>query len=625
MPIDPILGDLNGDQYRAVTFEQGPLLVLAGAGSGKTRVLTRRVAWLIRDRAVPPWRILAMTFTNKAANEMRGRVIQLLGREDAPTWMGTFHSVALRWLRRYGERVGLQRDFVVYDEDDQEALLKRVLRDMGLQGQKIGEYRGYIDHLKDCGFFEPPEDSEADEKAEVFRAYQRALAEANAVDFGDLLCLALKLLRENEDIREYFHAEYMHVLVDEFQDTNLAQYEILKALLGRHRNICVVGDDDQSIYSWRGARVENILGFRNDFPDAAVVTLRSNYRSMGKILRIATKVIEHNKRRHPKELFAARGEGGQVAVVRVMSEKEEALFVLREIKKLQAEGVPISRIAVLYRTHSQSRPFEEVFRAARVPYRITGGIKFFQRKEIKDVLAYLRVLVNPEDSVSLERILNVPPRGLGGATLSRAREEARTAGVSLLMGLARVADKSGPAMRERITNFLDLILSLAEAARNLDAAQVLEMTLERSGYMEYLRSDTSVQAQERLENVEELVLSVREFVSSSAQTDVGAYLDRVALLQPADEAVGEGVNLMTIHAAKGLEFECVFICGLEEGLLPHFNAFGDSKALEEERRLMYVAMTRARDHLYMTFASTRTRLGGIMSMQPSRFLADAVK
>lgn len=625
MPIDPILGDLNGDQYRAVTFEQGPLLVLAGAGSGKTRVLTRRVAWLIRDRAVPPWRILAMTFTNKAANEMRGRVIQLLGREDAPTWMGTFHSMALRWLRRYGERVGLQRDFVVYDEDDQEALLKRVLRDMGLQGQKIGEYRGYIDHLKDCGFFEPPDDSEADEKAEVFRAYQRALAEANAVDFGDLLCLALKLLRENEDIREYFHAEYMHILVDEFQDTNLAQYEILKALLGRHRNICVVGDDDQSIYSWRGARVENILGFRNDFPDAAVVTLRSNYRSMGKILRIATKVIEHNKRRHPKELFAARGEGGQVAVVRVMSEKEEALFVLREIKKLQAEGVPISRIAVLYRTHSQSRPFEEVFRAARLPYRITGGIKFFQRKEIKDVLAYLRVLVNPEDSVSLERILNVPPRGLGGATLSRARKEARTAGVSLLMGLARVADKSGPAMRERITKFLDLILSLAEAARNLDAAQVLEMTLERSGYMEYLRSDTSVQAQERLENVEELVLSVREFVSSSAQTDVGAYLDRVALLQPADEAAGEGVNLMTIHAAKGLEFECVFICGLEEGLLPHFNAFGDSKALEEERRLMYVAMTRARDYLCMTFASTRTRLGGIMSMQPSRFLADAVK
>ncbi len=622
---DPILQDLNEDQVRAVTHEAGPLLVLAGAGSGKTRVITRRVAWLVRERAVPPWRILAVTFTNKAANEMRERVVHLLGSEDAPSWMGTFHSMGLRWLRRYADRLGYPADFVVYDEDDQESVLRQLLRERGLQKEGVGTYRSYIDRLKNDGILEPPEEQRPQQRvyAEVFAAYQKTLRDARAVDFGDLLCLPLKLLREHEDVRERLRSEFAHILVDEFQDTNLAQYELLKLLVGPERNLCVVGDDDQSIYSWRGARVENILDFRRDFPDAVVVTLRSNYRSRVPILRAATRVIAQNRRRHPKDLQAARGEGSPVLVHPAFGEREEAQFVVREVRRRLAEGVPLSRMAVFYRTHAQSRPFEDALRTVAIPYRVVGGIKFYQRKEVKDVLAYLRLIVNPSDSVSLERILNVPPRGLGEATAARAREEAQASGEPLLVALARVGDRSGPVLKARVRDFVETVMSLAEMAREADAVSVIRAVLDRTGYLAYLAKDETPVGQDRVENVEALVAAAQEFAATSGQTDLMSYLDRVALLQPADEGGnGEALNLMTVHAAKGLEFDCVFVCGCEEGLLPHAGSIGNERALEEERRLMYVAMTRARDVLYVTWANTRVRMGGVQAMRPSRFLQE---
>ncbi len=622
---DPILKDLNEDQVRAVTHEGGPLLILAGAGSGKTRVITRRVAWLVRERAVPPGRILAVTFTNKAANEMRERVVHLLGSGDAPSWMGTFHSIGLRWLRRYADRLGYPSDFVVYDDDDQESVLRRLLRERGLQKQGVGTYRSYIDRLKNDGLLEPPEEPRFREQdhAEVFAAYQQALRDAHAVDFGDLLGLPLKLLREHDDVRERLRAEFLHILVDEFQDTNLAQYEMLKLLVGSERNLCVVGDDDQSIYSWRGARVENILEFRGDFPDAAVVTLRANYRSRVPILQAASRVIAFNRERHPKDLRAARGDGNPVFLHQAFGEREEALFVVREVRRRLAEGIPLSRMAVFYRTHAQSRPFEDAMRAVRIPYRVVGGIKFYQRKEIKDVIAYLRLIVNPSDSVSLDRILNVPPRGLGPATAAKAREEARDSGEPLLMALARVGDRSGPALRERVRDFVDTVMSLAEQAREADAVTVIRATLERTGYLAFLRADETPVGQDRIENVEELVAAARDFTATSGRTDLRSYLDRVSLLTPADEGNGEdALNLMTVHAAKGLEFDCVFVCGVEEGLMPHAGSAGRSRAVEEERRLMYVAMTRARDALYMTWAGTRVRMGGVQAMRPSRFLGE---
>lgn len=622
---DPILHELNEDQVRAVTHERGPLLILAGAGSGKTRVITRRIAWLVRERAVPPWRILAVTFTNKAANEMRERVVHLLGTDDAPSWMGTFHSIGLRWLRKYADRLGYPSDFVVYDDDDQESVLRRLLRERGLQKQGIGPYRSYIDRLKNDGLLEPPDRPmfrEA-EHAEVFAAYQRVLREAQAVDFGDLLCLPLKVLREHDDVRERLRSEFLHILVDEFQDTNLAQYEILKLLVGSERNLCVVGDDDQSIYSWRGARVENILDFRRDFPDATVVTLRANYRSRAPILRAASRVIAFNRRRHPKDLDPARGDGGSVTLHTAFGEREEAQYVVRQVRARQAEGIPLSRMAVFYRTHAQSRPFEDALRSLGIPYRVVGGIRFYQRKEIKDVLAYLRLIVNPSDSVSLERIVNVPPRGLGPATLARVHEEATARGESLLMALARVGDRCGPATQKRIREFVETVSSLALLARDTDAVSVIRATLERTGYLAYLKADETPVGIARVENVEELVAAARDFMATSGRTDLWSYLDRVSLLQPTDEGDGvEALNLMTVHAAKGLEFDCVFLCGLEEGLLPHIGAVGNERAIEEERRLMYVAMTRAREALYLTWAGTRIRMGMVQAMRPSRFLQE---
>jgi len=627
---DPILSPLNEDQLKAVRWERGPLLVLAGAGSGKTRTIAHRIAYLIRHKAVLPRWIMALTFTNKAAEEMRSRVRNLLGVEDAPQWMGTFHSICLRFLRRFSERVGYRSDFVIFDDEDQEKLVKRTLDDMNLSKESVYRCVNMISGLKNDGFLTVPEERQVQDEqfAKVFERYQRTLKEANAMDFGDLLCLAVKLLKENKDVREGLQSQFEHILVDEFQDTNLVQYELLKLLVGPQRNLFVVGDDDQSIYSWRGARVENMLEFREDFPDAGVVVLRNNYRSTAPILRSATKVISRNSRRHPKDLVATREQGVPVFLFEANDEREEAWFVAMQALSWQAQKKPLSQMAVFYRTHAQSRVIEEALRANRIPYRVVGGIRFFQRKEIKDVLAYLRLAVNPLDELSLERIIDVPPRGIGAKTLAKARKLKESSGEALLQCLAQVADKESPSVKKAVKGFIEMIMDIAEMAREKDVFEVMEEVLRRTGYIEFLQRDQSAQAMERVGNVNELVLSAKEFVEAQGRgggdVTVASYLDKVSLMEPRDAGEAkdaDAVNLMTVHQAKGLEFDLVVVCGVEEELFPHANA-GTMREVEEERRLLYVAMTRAKDYLFLSWARRRAKRWGYQFTRLSRFLAD---
>jgi DNA helicase-2/ATP-dependent DNA helicase PcrA len=627
---DPILSVLNEDQRKAVTWERGPLLVLAGAGSGKTRTIAHRIAFLIRHKAVSPKWIMALTFTNKAAQEMRSRVQSLLGMEDAPQWMGTFHATCLRFLRRFGERVGYKSDFVIFDDEDQEKLVKRVLDDMGLSKESHHRCMGFIQGLKNKGLLCVPEDLSIQDEvfAKVFDRYQRGLREAMAMDFGDLLCLAVKLLSENKDVREGLHSHFEHILVDEFQDTNHVQYELLKLMVGPQRNIFVVGDDDQSIYSWRGARVENMLEFPKDFPDAGRITLRSNYRSSAPILRAATKVISRNSYRHPKELVATRDVNVPVFLHTAENEHAEAMFVAKQALWWRGQKKPLNQMAVFYRTHAQSRVIEEALRAKRIPYRVVGGIRFFQRKEIKDVLAYLRLAVNPLDEISLERIVDVPSRGIGAKTMAKARKLKEESGGSLIECLAQVADKESPSLRKSVKDFIEMVMAIAEMAREKNVHEVLEEVLKRTGYMEFLQKYPSMEASERVGNVTELCLSAKEFVEAQAEAlgegSVASYLDKVSLMEPRDAGEGkdaDAVNLMTVHQAKGLEFDMVIVCGVEEELFPHANS-ATKREIEEERRLLYVAMTRAKDLLILCRALERTRFRGPQPARPSRFIAD---
>jgi len=626
---DAILEGLNADQAQAVTHEKGPLLILAGAGSGKTRAITHRIAWLIRERSCAPSRILAMTFTNKAAGEMRERVARLLGAEDAPRWMGTFHSMCLRLLRRHADLVGYPSHFVIYDDDDQERVLRRLAKDMISEKTPVRPFSSFIDAMKNDGILEAPPARSPREQVfcDIYSAYQRELVNAGAMDFGDLLCQTLRLFREQAEIRAYYQDAFEHVVVDEFQDTNVAQYELLKLLVGPHRNLCVVGDDDQAIYSWRGAHVENILNFKDDFPDATVVTLRSNYRSNSSILDAASHMIKFNRGRHAKDLHAVRGEGAAVTVYRAHTEREEAAFVVRKIRQM-ASTTPLSSMAIFYRTNSQSRAFEEELRAARLSYRVVGGMRFYQRKEVKDVLAYLKLLVNPADIVAFERVANVPPRGIGPTTVAKAQALMRNSGLDAMSALARVGETSGPSLAKKISTFVETMKVLRALAGKENAVDVMREVMELTGYKASLEADDSLEGQGRLENVGALAGSVEEFVADGGPGDVASYLDRVSLLQPLDESGAEGteaVNLMTVHAAKGLEFVGVFVCGLEDGLLPHLNSLGHPASLEEERRLFYVAMTRAKDWLYLTYASMRRQFKGTTVSRPSRFLFELPK
>ena len=626
------LGVLNSRQREAVVHEGGPLVVFAGAGSGKTRVITYRVAHLISKHGVAPWRILAVTFTNKAAGEMRQRLLGLLGEEGSAVRVGTFHATCARLLRRHGQSTELSKDFTIYHTQDHHALVKRVLRDLGLDEKRYQPkpMAGRINRAKQE--VQGPEDIETpDAWSEVVRrvytAYEERLNQANALDFGDLIYRTVRALETDEIFRAEVVDRFSHVLVDEFQDTNQAQFRLVRLLAEGHRNLSVVGDDDQSIYRWRGADRRNILDFRASFPDATLVKLEQNYRSTKRILRSANAVITRNTEREPKELWTDNEEGDAVLVVRTMDERDEARLVLRGVRELSSQGRSLSDVAVFYRTHAQSRVIEEALRGANIGYRIVGGMRFYDRAEVKDLLAYLRVMANPADDMSLLRIINTPARGIGKTTITRLLDHAAGQGKGLTQILGEGAIGGiGNAAAKRLASFHRLMADLRDVAvSGAPLGEIGAEVVNQSGYAEMLRHDDSVEADARFQNVQELIASMDEFQREHPDASLADFLENVTLQTSADEQTdGDRVTLMTVHAAKGLEFPIVMVTGLEEQVFPFkgIDPWEDPEELEEERRLAYVAFTRAEERLILSFAAVRRIFGQQRVGIPSRFLTE---
>jgi DNA helicase-2/ATP-dependent DNA helicase PcrA len=624
--------ELNEAQRAAVLAGDGPLCILAGAGSGKTRVITYRIARLIAT-GVDPREILAVTFTNKAAGEMRERAGRLAGSTRG-SWLGTFHATAARLLRSYAERVGLRPDFVIYDDTDQRAVCTRVLKDLDLSDRlfPVRMLLSLIDDAKNRG--QGPEEMPAsDYHAEIVRrvyaAYQERLRRQNAVDFGDLLVYALRVCQADDPVSAYLAQRFRHVLVDEFQDTNRVQYLLAQHLARGSRNLCVVGDDDQSIYRWRGADLRNILDFEHDYPDAQVIKLERNYRSTKTILAAANGVIARNFARKAKTLYTENGRGEPILYVVCDSERDEARYIAQAIRYLaREEGRRPGDCAVFYRTHAQSRVIEEALRAENLHYAVVGGLRFYDRAEIKDLCAYLKVLHNPDDEVGLVRIANVPPRGLGDTTMEKLAQAARAGGVSLYAAMGATAaggsDLVGAATHRRLGAFVALMEELRERAPTLPPADLAELVLERTGYLARLAGDGTDESQARVENLMEFIGDIREYQATAEEPSLTGYLERISLASDVDrftEAEAK-VSLMTMHSAKGLEFPVVFVAGAEEGIFPHARGREDPGELEEERRLCYVAITRARERLLILRARSRMLYGQPQQNAPSRFIAD---
>jgi DNA helicase-2/ATP-dependent DNA helicase PcrA len=622
------LSGLNPRQRDAVTHGDGPLLVLAGAGSGKTRVITYRIAWLIGERGVAPYNILAVTFTNKAANEMLSRVEHIVPNIGARPWIGTFHSTSLRMLRRYADRLGFTKSFVIYDTSDQLTLVKRCMRELQISDEAFpprsiltrisnakNELMGPAEYEKhNLDFF-------GARVSEVYRLYQRRLKEYDAMDFDDLIGNYVRLLQEHEDVRDEIHARFQHILIDEYQDTNRAQYMLIKALAGPRGNIVAVGDEDQSIYRFRGADINNILNFERDFPGAEIVKLEQNYRSTGNILDAATGVVEHNIARKGKKLFTSGGSGDPVRVVTCSTDREEAQFVLERLNGLRSK-YKLTDFAVLFRMNAQSRPFEEELLRANIPYSVVGGVKFYERAEIKDVLAYLRLAVKPHDTPSIERVINVPSRGIGDTTVAALDAAAQQHDASLWtvieQELAPLPSRAAKAVRE----FREIVTDLRNAA-NHPLPELFDYLLLRTGYRRMLQESRDIQDESRLQNIEELLSSAREFSEQNAGAALADYLDSITLMSDLDRYESQkGVTLMTLHAAKGLEFKVVFLAGMEEGILPHSMTRDEHDDVEEERRLCYVGMTRAREQLYCLHSLERRLHGQFREQSPSPFLSE---
>jgi len=621
---DDLLVGLNPGQREAVVHSEGPLLVVAGAGSGKTRVLTHRIAHLIREHGVSPFEILAITFTNKAAQEMRHRVGTLVGPVAEKMWVSTFHSACVRILRREGARLGYPSSFTIYDQADAVRLTGYVLRDLNVDPKRFpprtvhatisaakNENLGVDAYAARAGVIYERR------IAEVYREYQARLRRAGAMDFDDLLMVTVQLLSEHPEALEHYRRRFRHVLVDEFQDTNAVQNELVVQLAAEHRNVCVVGDSDQSVYAFRGADIRNILEFEEAFPDATVIVLEQNYRSTQTILDAANAVIANNMGRKPKELWTDEGDGHAIIRYHADDEGDEAQWVAHEISKLHDSGDHRwGDIAVFYRTNAQSRVLEEYLMRVGIPYKVIGGTRFYDRREIKDALAYLRAVVNPSDEVSVKRVLNVPKRGVGDSTVGRLDSWAIAQGFTFMESLHRAEDAgvSGRAVKG-IQGFVELIDGVIALVGD-GPAPVLEALLERSGYVAELQAEHSVEAEGRLENLAELIGAAREAES------VDQFLEQVSLVADTDELDGDdsSVLLMSLHAAKGLEFPAVFVTGMEDGVFPHLRSLGEPVQLEEERRLAYVGITRARERLYLSHAWSRMLFGSTQYNPPSRFL-----
>ena len=631
---------LNREQLEAVLHGEDPLLVLAGAGSGKTRVITYRIADLVRSRGVPPWKILAVTFTNKAAEEMRERLLGLLGEEGGEVWISTFHAAGARILRREGEAIGLPRSFVVYDESDQLSLMKRVLEAAGYEKRQIspGVVLRRIDAAKNHGL--GPDDLESEDEADgwlvadLYRRYQAALREAGAVDFGDLLLRLFELFETAPDVLERYRRRFEYVLVDEFQDTNDVQLRLLRMLKEDGRGLCAVGDDDQSIYRWRGANVENLLAFPEIFPNTRIIKLEQNYRSTQIILDAAHAVIAKNPHRMEKKLWTRNGPGEPLGCIVARTEREEAERVVDRIRASLRRGVDPSEIAVFYRTNAQSRVLEEAFRLGGVPYQVVRGRSFYERAEVKDLVAYLRLAVHPHSDVDAARVINKPARGIGATTLGRLQAAAAEWGVSLVEVCRQAAQVPGlsAAQQQRARAFADLVGRIALAAAEGAAGDAAEAALVLSGLEAAYLDEGTDEALERLENLREFVGAAREWDARHQPdpdddvTPLAAFLEQIALLGDADDRVsGPKVSLMTLHASKGLEFEEVYLTGMEESVFPHVRAlglFGAPESLEEERRLCYVGFTRAKKRLVLSLAQSRYIFGELRFNAPSRFLSD---
>ena len=643
----PLFADLNPAQREAVAATEGPVLVVAGAGSGKTRVLTYRIAHLIRDLRVPPESILAITFTNKAAKEMKARVGALVGGVVNSMWVSTFHSACVRILRREATRLGYRSGFSIYDDADSLRLIRMVTKDLDLDSKRFPEkaMQGVISKAKseliDFESFADQGDGFFHEQvADIYRLYQQRLVEASAMDFDDLLMVTVEVFAAFPDVLEHYQQRFRYVLVDEYQDTNRAQYVLVKQLTASHGNLCVVGDSDQSIYKFRGADIRNIRDFEKDYPDARVIVLDQNYRSTETILEAANSIISNNTKRTPKHLWSDRGQGLPITRYEAEDEHDEAGYLVDEIERLKDEGFNLADFAVFYRTNAMSRVIEDVFVRRGVPYSVVGSVKFYDRKEIKDTIAYLRVLVNPSDEVSVKRIINEPRRGIGNTTVAHIDRYSQAKKISFFEGLQQAVDipQLNSRAQKLILEFVGLVDGLRQKTEEGGVEAGVQAVLDDTGMLANLETEGTIEAMGRVENLRELVGVASEFESSNegaiiADEEFDAldnlrrleiFLESTALVADIDEwDEGAGaVTLMTLHTAKGLEFPAVFIAGMEDGVFPHMRSLGDPDELEEERRLAYVGITRAQDRLYLTSAWSRTLFGGSSYNPPSRFLKE---
>lgn len=631
-----LIEGLNDKQKEAVLATEGPCLVIAGAGSGKTKVLTHKIAYLLSEKNVKPWNILSITFTNKAANEMKQRVEKLVGEASQEMWLGTFHSICVRILRRFIDRIGFDTTFLIFDSTDQRTLVKECIKSIGLD-DKLFTDRSVLSEISNGknDMLEPKAyqvkyngDFRKEKIGEVYELYQKKLKENNALDFDDIINYTIKILTENPDVLEYYTEKFKYVLVDEYQDTNKAQFMLVSILASKYGNITVVGDNDQGIYSFRGADITNILNFEKDFPGSKIVKLEQNYRCTGNILKAANAVIKNNENKYDKKLWTENEEGKLPCIYKAEDEYDEASYIVKQINMLKMEEyLKLSDFVILYRMNSQSRAIEDIFRRENIPYKIIGGLKFYERKEIKDIIAYLRLIFNTSDNLSLKRIINEPKRGIGKTSLDNIQDISDKTGKSMYEIIKYAEQYELNRVKANSMQFVEVIEELRKQVNQIPISELIKLTLNKTGYVKALENENTIEAESRIQNLEEFLTVAIEFEEQMAENTLAEFLESISLTSDIDnmEESEDTVTLMTLHSAKGLEFPVVFLVGMEEGIFPGYKSIGEIKELEEERRLFYVGITRAMQYLYLTCAKRRTIFGSTSYNQMSRFLKEIPK
>lgn len=631
-----LIEGLNDKQKEAVLATEGPCLVIAGAGSGKTKVLTHKIAYLLSEKNVKPWNILSITFTNKAANEMKQRVEKLVGEASQEMWLGTFHSICVRILRRFIDRIGFDPTFLIFDSTDQRTLVKECIKSIGLD-DKLFTDRSVLSEISNGknDMLEPKAyqvkyngDFRKEKIGEVYELYQKKLKENNALDFDDIINYTIKILTENPDVLEYYTEKFKYVLVDEYQDTNKAQFMLVSILASKYGNITVVGDNDQGIYSFRGADITNILNFEKDFPGSKIVKLEQNYRCTGNILKAANAVIKNNENKYDKKLWTENEEGKLPCIYKAEDEYDEASYIVKQINMLKMEEyLKLSDFVILYRMNSQSRAIEDIFRRENIPYKIIGGLKFYERKEIKDIIAYLRLIFNTSDNLSLKRIINEPKRGIGKTSLDNIQDISDKTGKSMYEIIKYAEQYELNRVKANSIQFVEVIEELRKQVNQIPISELIKLTLNKTGYVKALENENTIEAESRIQNLEEFLTVAIEFEEQMAENTLAEFLESISLTSDIDnmEESEDTVTLMTLHSAKGLEFPVVFLVGMEEGIFPGYKSIEEIKELEEERRLFYVGITRAMQYLYLTCAKRRTIFGSTSYNQMSRFLKEIPK